>query len=271
MRNSPGQILILVLLIVVVSLAVGLSVASRNITNLRTSTQTEQSQRAFTAAEGGVEDVLSRLNTEIVGQIPVGGQYTDTVDVGGINADIKVGAANTYEQVVEEGTVAQIDLRGYVGTNRPVRVDWILLSDKTENDADDPPAFNMASIEASLIFDTGGVFSQQREAYSAETIPEQTGAWGGCGFASDSRFRCGHTFTIPAGQSANMLRIRPFWRKTTIRVSGDADFPVQTFDVSSTASTELGITRRVQVTRTALPQLPASFDYVLFSEGDITK
>jgi len=58
---KQGQILILVLLVVVVILAVGLSVASRNITNLRTSTQTEQSQRAFTAAEGGVEDVLSNL------------------------------------------------------------------------------------------------------------------------------------------------------------------------------------------------------------------
>ncbi len=60
--KKSGQILILVLLIVVVALAVGLSVASRNITNLRSSTQTEQSQRAFTAAEGGVEDVLSRLS-----------------------------------------------------------------------------------------------------------------------------------------------------------------------------------------------------------------
>ena len=50
---KQGQILILVLLVVVVILAIGLSVASRNITNLRTSTQTENSQKAFSAAEGG--------------------------------------------------------------------------------------------------------------------------------------------------------------------------------------------------------------------------
>ena len=62
---KSGQILILVLLVVVVVLAIGLSVASRNITNLRTATQSEQSQRAFGAAEGGVEKVLSDFGYKI--------------------------------------------------------------------------------------------------------------------------------------------------------------------------------------------------------------
>lgn len=42
----------------VVALTVGLSVASRSITNLRTTTEQEQSQRAFSAAEAGIERVL---------------------------------------------------------------------------------------------------------------------------------------------------------------------------------------------------------------------
>src|SRR3972149_6444629 len=102
---KQGQILILVLLAVVVILAVGLSVASRNITNLRTSTQTEQSQRAFSAAEGGVEDVLSRLST--IAQSPSIATGVDVpVTVGDITANVNVKASSVYEAVVEEGTVA---------------------------------------------------------------------------------------------------------------------------------------------------------------------
>ena len=92
MKRKSGQILILILLIVVVALAVGLSVASRNITNLRTSTQAEHSQRALSAAEGGIEDVLSRLST-VASQVPVGGSATIPVQqIGEITPTVIVKA-----------------------------------------------------------------------------------------------------------------------------------------------------------------------------------
>jgi hypothetical protein len=278
MKRRSGQILILVLLVVVVALAVGLSVASRNITNLRTSTQTEQSQRAFSAAEGGVEDVLSNLSSIASNpSIASPGGVDLDVPVGEITANVNVKASNIYESVVEEGTVAQIDLNGYSGN---VRLDWILVSDDTENDTANDPTFNMASVEVSFICQSptscltsagsGSEYSQHREAFQAESISGQDG-FVQCGAPFDGRFRCGVSFSIPAGDNAKLMRVRPFWRKTTIRVTGDAGFPPQTYDVVSTATTDLGITRRVQVTRTVLPQLPASFDYVLFSETDIVK
>lgn len=59
MRNSQsGQALLIVVLIMVVSLTVGLSVVSRSITNLRTTSEEESSQRAFSAAEAGVEQAI---------------------------------------------------------------------------------------------------------------------------------------------------------------------------------------------------------------------
>ncbi|MBI2012420.1 hypothetical protein HYS90_00655, partial [Candidatus Curtissbacteria bacterium] len=58
----------------------------------------------------------------------------------------------------------------------------------------------------------------------------------------------------------------------TVRVSGSGTgLPVQIYEVSSLASTPEGISRKVQVTRTVLPTLPAAFDYALFSEGPIQK
>lgn len=57
--QQRGQALLIIILIIVVSMTVGLSVASRSITNLRLSTEEENSQRAFSAAESGIEQVLT--------------------------------------------------------------------------------------------------------------------------------------------------------------------------------------------------------------------
>jgi len=59
-----GQVLLIVVLVMVVSLTVGLSVATRTITNLRLSTEEEQSQRALSAAEAGIERALQSGSTE---------------------------------------------------------------------------------------------------------------------------------------------------------------------------------------------------------------
>lgn len=50
--------LLVVVLTMIVALTVGLSVASRTISNLKISKQSEESQRAFQAAEAGVEQIL---------------------------------------------------------------------------------------------------------------------------------------------------------------------------------------------------------------------
>src|SRR3990172_6222669 len=123
MKARHGQILILVLLIVVVALAVGLSIASRNITNLRTSTQTAQSQRSFSAAEGGVEDVLSQLTSisafianptgpSVPGCSVSGSQANCSVAVGDITATVNVTALPGFDSVIELGDVGQVNLQG---------------------------------------------------------------------------------------------------------------------------------------------------------------
>lgn len=61
-RSQKGQVLLIVVLTMIVALTVGLSIASRTITNLKISKQNEESQRAFHAAEAGVEQALKQLN-----------------------------------------------------------------------------------------------------------------------------------------------------------------------------------------------------------------
>ncbi len=56
--NQRGQVLLLVVLVVTVALTVGLSAVTQSITNLRITEEEESSQRAFTAAEAGIEQAL---------------------------------------------------------------------------------------------------------------------------------------------------------------------------------------------------------------------
>ena len=57
-EKQKGQVLLIVVLVMIVALTVGLSLISRSITNLRTSTEEAESQKALSAAEAGVEQAL---------------------------------------------------------------------------------------------------------------------------------------------------------------------------------------------------------------------
>lgn len=57
--NQNGQILLIVVLAAVVSLTVGLSAISRTITNTRVTTEEANSQKALSAAEAGVEELVN--------------------------------------------------------------------------------------------------------------------------------------------------------------------------------------------------------------------
>ena len=59
-NNQKGQILLIVVITMIVALTVGLSIASRTVTELRLSRQNEESQRAFNAAEAGIDRVLQQ-------------------------------------------------------------------------------------------------------------------------------------------------------------------------------------------------------------------
>lgn len=54
-KGEKGQAIIIILLIMIVGLTIGLSVVSRSLLNVKLSTEQEESSRAFTAAEAGIE------------------------------------------------------------------------------------------------------------------------------------------------------------------------------------------------------------------------
>ena len=73
-----GQILLIVVLVMVTALTIGLSVAARTITNTRTSQEAENSEKAFSAAEAGLEQSLTN-STNISGSFTNNTNYKTTV------------------------------------------------------------------------------------------------------------------------------------------------------------------------------------------------
>lgn len=68
--RQRGQIIVILLLIILVSLTVGLAIVQNSLTDLSTSTKVDQSSRAFAAAEAGLESALANLNPP--NNIPIG-------------------------------------------------------------------------------------------------------------------------------------------------------------------------------------------------------
>lgn len=58
-KSNSGQAILVVLLIMAVVLTIGLSTVSRSVTDIKISEQTEDSARAFSAAEAGIESYLA--------------------------------------------------------------------------------------------------------------------------------------------------------------------------------------------------------------------
>ena len=72
-KNSSGQVVLILLLVITIGLGVGLSVLQRSISNVSTSTNVEESSRAFSAAEAGIEQALDQLSQ---GGLPQGVDFS---------------------------------------------------------------------------------------------------------------------------------------------------------------------------------------------------
>lgn len=78
-RSSRGQALLVVVITMIVALTVGLTLATRTITNLKISKQNEDSQRAFQAATSGIEKYIQSPTSQNTGQF-TGSSFTTNVD-----------------------------------------------------------------------------------------------------------------------------------------------------------------------------------------------
>jgi type II secretory pathway pseudopilin PulG len=232
-NSSSGQIILAVLLVMAVILTVGLAALSRSVTDIRISKETEESARAFSAAEAGIEEAL---NQDL--SVWSGGDVT----VGDLTASVTVDTKNTFQTRIERNETAEVNLLDYEGD---VTVSW-----------------SGEGLELTLFYPSGSTYKLTRWALKP--------MGSGCGQDFEELSSPTKTITVPSGSGKKALRVRPICSAAEVTVDA-AGLPVQSYLIrSSTTIEEGGQTRVVEVSKSN-PVLPPVFDYVLFSGGDLSK
>ena len=262
--NQKGQALLIIVLVMVVALTVGLSVASRTIINLRNSSDQASSQQALSAAEAGIERAIVTSNTSnIQGGLPGNSSYTTTIaSVSGTNPFLINGG-----NLVPKDDAVYVWLTPY--SSNP-QTQWInpWTGSFTVYWGDASGSCNNAALEVAVINGPKGAPTITRYAidpcaartgnnnFTAATVSSPAFLVGGKSLTYKT------TISISSGL---LVRINPIYSNAYIATSGTSALPDQGTTITSTGTSNSSTTRKVTVFQ-GYPEIPAElFPYSLFS------
>lgn len=306
-ENNSGQALLIVLLAMTVILTVVLSVVSRSVTDISITGYEEDSQRAFDAAEAGIEDYL--LTGFATGAETSIGDATYKVLPGYPLPDDKYsypseffsGESATFWFVEHDPTTGELVCTGDCTRASNFEVCW--GKEGTASDQNTTPAieitimydYNEGSGDIGEVVSPGGndftyvkVARGAFDPYSLRIPPNNfSSATTGCTLAGEDFAFSTDTISISGGlpdidiPCSNvagcllLLKVRMFYNTAVahpiaIDVNpGTASLPSQGIEIDSVG--EAGdSTRRVNVFQ-SYPEPPSVFDAAVFGQGDLTK
>lgn len=277
LSKSSGQIVLILVLVTVVGLTVGLSLISRTVTDIRISSQIEQSNRAFTAAEAGVE---SALKGAVIGG-PTGKVSLSEYNVtSNYNVTAIGGTSSTYnfpnteknnsvtvwltehndDGSLDETTTyspdSELDICWGSGVSNPAVILTLLYKEgsdyKITKGAYDPGTVSRGGSNYFLAANTVGGYCDGSFKFK-KTIKFSASSPDGFGISSSSKLL--------------VLRIRPVYENTMLAVKPPiaTNLPIQGKMITSVGKTDTGVIRKMQVIQ-SYPILPAQLDYTLFTE-----
>lgn len=254
MKKEQGSILLPILLVSTIGLTIALSIASRSLKNLQTTSEFEFSNTAFSAAEAGIEEALYTIETKRV--IPT--SITTPIPVGAAGGSIKTltvaegggGSGYALDKVNKDDT-AEVKLNGYSGS-----VDLYWDTDGNINQATSLVAMEVSGSSTPYTIKRYALNCGIPAANNFTSVPVGTYAYQGVSY--QCRYR------VLISSNPQILRIRVMYQETGLAVVAvGGNLPNQNFTI--TAVGKAGDTeRKIQVTR-GKPSLPSVFDYVLFS------
>lgn len=286
---KKGQVVIIVLLILVVVLTVGLSVATRTVTDIKTARQTELSNRAFNAAEAGIESVLSGIapGTNVtVGSGTNASTYNVTVNtVGG-----QSGEAFVFNKPIVKDDTQQIWLMGHKSDGSLDETNSLSQNFNSKdiyiywgNNGQSPSVAGTPALEVSAIYKNAGTYKIAKGVYDPNAARSATNGFISTGIDTAGNFTAGklaYKITvdlstapfsiagIPATSTLYALRLRLLYNDTPQMlgaqpVDNSKLFPIQGKLISSTGNAG-NIYRKVEVFE-SYASLPPIFDFVIFN------
>lgn len=254
--GQSGQVGIIILLVVMVMSTIGISVVSRSSTDVSLSRSGEDANRAFDAAQSGIEQAFSEANAldpnnddEVTGTI---------ASIPGLTVDYSVEKSRELNVVVDEGASVSLDVKG-VASGATLDISWA-----TEDSCVDQTPASLAI----TVYASPGTSPAYRKIYAGACAQNPSDNFTLAPAGVDPYFR--HiTVIMQAGDE--LVRIRPVYNQTKLRAVGVGwSLPVQQFNIVSTAQSNINKeTKALRVDRT-LPSAPSIFDYALFAGGSIS-
>lgn len=280
--KEKGQVILLLILIMTVALSIGLSIVQKSLLDVSTASKVEQSSRAFSAAEAGVEKAL-RGDTTTQTFTDTNSQITGISDTGltpAVPASGSRQAALALPPLAKED-VSQIWLADLNSTANPPTT--VYTADSLDiywgNSSQDK-----AAIELTVVFYSGGSYQSRRwylDHSSASRNPANgfeavtTCSGGNIPPGGTTAYQCKKTLNFTPSESSGLmlLRSRLLYNATSqpiaIQAVGASWLPPQARSIVSTGVS--GETqRKVQILQ-IYKMMPHYFDYVLFSAGEIRK
>ncbi len=245
-------------------MTVGLAVATRSITNLRTTQEEAASQRAFSAAEAGVEQALKSASTGVIlSEKPFGDnskiQQVAITEISGTQFAVNGGNVIAQNDGIDIWLVSH-NADGSANYSSPLNVNTVIYWSLSDD-------CNAAALEIIVI--SGPQDSPKSTRY----------AYDGCSSRSSNNFTAaitsggpytvgGKTFKYKTDNiiitSGLVVRVIPVYSNTSIGVTSSVGLPSQGKSISSTGTS--GETVRKITFLQGYPKLPAEFfQYVLLS------
>lgn len=292
MRKERGQTVLILILVMTVALAIGISVIQRSLSDLSTSSKVEQSSRAYSAAEAGIEKAIQsdQVNAPI----------TPSLDLGNSSKfqDAQTTRIPVPNQALEYPPLAKEELAQVWLANPDTLAKYynqpdmdIYWGNPGVSDSDTP------AIEITIIYETStGTYQSKRYFYDLLANERGNGFDASVSCPSDAiqtsssptvakTFLCKKRIVVDSTVLENLsklilLRARLLYNSTSqafavqpLRVNcavpTDCSLPPQARLFTSTGVS--GETqRKVQVFRLD-KVVPPYFDYAIFSAGEINK
>lgn len=264
-----GQMLLIVVLVMVVILTVGLSAATRTITNIRVATDEEDSERAFSAAEAGLEQALGR-NQGVSGQLDNTSTYqTSVAQLSGIEFIL-----NNNLPILKDDAV-DVWLSTYPNYSVPYYNGYITVYWGANNDVCNTAEASNTMAALDIVLISGSTASPVSTHYPVDPCPARRNdnnfgtVINGGGNVGGKDFEYRTTITVTNGLIA---RIMPLYASTPIAVRGCQSngtgncnpLPSQGTLIQSTGTSDNA--QRKIVSFQSYPKLPPEvFPFVLFA------
>lgn len=260
-KADNGQVLLIVVLVMIIALTVGLSLVSRSITNLRSSTEEVYSKKALSAAEAGVEQAIENNVSIANGSFPndpTTSFKTDVTEIKGTEFLLNGGNVILQDEGIDLWLSDYSDDPAKIYQN-PWSGDLILRWGDTASDC------NTAALEIQLVLGTR--VSPRLTRFAFDPCPPRS---------SVNHFTLvplfvttvsGKTFYFSATinvSSGLLARIVPLYTNSPIAASGSVALPSQGFAIDSLGVS--GTTQRKITVFKGYQQLNIqNFSYGLFA------